>query len=90
MCLTASGDVSQLVRLMCLTFPMREKSVTEQRYEAVLGVISEDPLQNETHNRIGRATNQPELLRGALVLSQDIPDACRKTLWTGQRPSRGW
>ena len=66
MCLTASGDVSQLVRLMCLTFPMREKSVTEQRYDAVLGVISEDPLQNETHNRIGRATNQPELLRGLL------------------------
>ncbi len=26
----------------------------------------------------------------ASVLSQDIPDACRKTLWTGQRPLRGW
>src|SRR5713226_2302912 len=26
----------------------------------------------------------------AIVLSQDIADACRKTLWTGQRPLRGW
>jgi hypothetical protein len=25
MCLTASGDVSQLVRLMCLTFPHEGK-----------------------------------------------------------------
>jgi hypothetical protein len=26
----------------------------------------------------------------AIVLSQEMPDACRKTLWTGQRPLRGW
>src|ERR671937_751927 len=26
----------------------------------------------------------------AIVLSQDIEDACLKTLWTGQRPLSGW
>ena len=26
----------------------------------------------------------------AIVLSQDIVDACLKRLWTGHRPLRGW
>ena len=53
MCLTASADVSPLVRLMCLTCPMREKSVTEQRYDAVLGVISQGRTVMEVAGQLG-------------------------------------
>src|SRR5437899_5622629 len=53
MCLTASGDVSQLVRLMCLTSPMREKSVAEQRYQAVLAVIGEGRTVMEVASQWG-------------------------------------
>ena len=37
-------------------------------------------------SKTGQVSCQSRPVDPAIVLSQDIPDACRKTLWTGQRP----
>jgi hypothetical protein len=41
MCRRTSGDASQLLRLICHSPALREMSVTEQRYQAVHGVMAD-------------------------------------------------
>jgi len=73
---TPSGDASQLLRLMCLTSPMRGMSVTEQRYQVVLGVLAEGRAVMEAASQWGvsRRTVHRWLARYEAAGLEGLPD----------------